>query len=205
MKFNDFKNKFDNFLVFTQQDVKNYDEYFSRENLHEWQKKNYIKKIIKGHYIFSDTEINKSVLFTIANEIYKPSYISFESALYYYHLIPEVVMGITSANGRNTYSFKSSFGNFSYKKIKPSLMFGYKIVKYLNHLFKIAEIEKAVLDFFYLKPHLKEDEDFEELRFNSKEFLKQASLKKFKLYLKEYKNKSLSKRMNFFLRYIKYA
>ena len=169
------------------------------------KKKNYIKKVIKGYYIFTDTEINKQVLFTIANEIYKPSYISFESALYHYHLIPEVVMGITSANGKNTHRFKSDFGNFIYKKIKPSLMFGYKIMKYSNSIYKIAEIEKAVLDFFYLKPHLKDNEDFEELRFNSEEFLRKASMKKVKRYLNEYKNKLFSERINNFLRYIKHA
>jgi len=32
------------------------------------------KKIIRGHYIFSDLEIDENVLFVIANKIYKPNF-----------------------------------------------------------------------------------------------------------------------------------
>ena len=105
------------FLIFTQKDIKKLDPSFCRQNLKVWQDKDYIKKIIKGYYIFSDFELNESFLYAIANKIFKPSYVSFESALSFYRLIPESIYSITSANPRNTYKFKTSFGDFIYRKI----------------------------------------------------------------------------------------
>ncbi len=205
MQYTPFKKAFKDFVIFTQQDIKIFDRSFCRQNLHEWQKKGYIKKVVKGYYVFSELEITDSILFTIANEIYKPSYISFESALSYYHFIPEIIHGITSVNSKDTYKFKTYLGNFIYKKIKPELMFGYKLVKYSNHVFKIAEAEKAILDFFYIKPHLKDSEDFEELRIDRESFFEKVNLKKLKKYTEAFKNKRLAKRMKKLVRYLKNA
>ena len=205
MQYIQLKKAFKDFIIFTQQDIKNFDGSFCRQNLHEWQKKRYIKKVIKGYYIFSELEVTDSVLFTIANKIYEPSYISFESALSHYHLIPEIIHAITSANSRDTYKFKTYFGNFIYKKIKPDLMFGYKLVKYSNHVFKIAEAEKAILDLFYIKPHLKELEDFEELRIDKESFINEVSIKKLEKYAEAFKSVAFMKRIRKFLRYMKNA
>jgi len=97
-------------------------------------KKGYIKKIIKGYYIFSDSELNDNVLFEIANRIYVPSYISYEMALSYYNLIPESVYDITSVSTRRTYNFNTLIASFSYRTIKPCLFFGYNIVNYNNKI-----------------------------------------------------------------------
>ncbi len=59
---------------------------FDRRRLSEWQKKGYIKKIVKGYYLFSEVNIDESMLSAIANKIYKPSYISFETAMSHYRL-----------------------------------------------------------------------------------------------------------------------
>ena len=205
MQYIQLKKAFKDFVTFTQQDIKNFDGSFCRQNLHEWQKKGYIKKVTKGYYVFSELEITDPILFTIANEIYKPSYISFESALSYYHLIPEIIHGIISVNSKDTYKFKTYLGNFIYKKVKPNLMFGYNFVKHSNHVFKIAEAEKAILDFFYIKPHLKELEDFEELRIDKESFFEQVNLKKLEKYTEAFKNMTLAKRIKKFVRYIKNA
>lgn len=203
MKFVDLKTKLKDFIVFTQQDIKTLDPEFSRQNLSEWQKKGYIKKIIKGFYVFAELEINDQILFTISNKLFEPSYISLEMALSYYHLIPEAVYGITAASSRNTYKFKTLLGSFIYKKIKPELMFGYKLVRYKNYTFKMAEIEKAVLDYFYIKPHLKTEDDFYELRINKDSLFEQIKIKKLNSYLKLFNNKSLSDRVGKFVRFMK--
>lgn len=197
------KNKLKDFIIFTQKDIRSIDSLFCRQNLNEWQKKNYIKKIIKGFYTFSDRTISTNELFTIANKIFQPSYVSFESALSYYNLIPEAIYGITSASSKNTYKFKSYAGDFIYRKIKPALLFGYKLVKYSKtSTFQIADIEKAILDYFYIKPHLKSEGDFEELRINSEDFFEQVDKKKLKKYLSAFNNKQLTRRLNKFLRYM---
>ena len=161
--------------------------------------------IRSGYYIFSDLEINESALFLMANKIYSPSYISLEMAFSHYNVIPESVYGITSVTSEKTNDFESVVGKFIYKHIRPALMFGYKLVEYKGHNFKIAEIEKAVLDYFYFNPHLKTENDFSEMRFNGEEFKGRADKARLMRYLKEFGNKSMEKRVNKFLEHIQYA
>jgi predicted transcriptional regulator of viral defense system len=175
---------------------------FHRQRLVEWQNKGYIKKIVDKYYIFSDTEINDELLYLISNRIYQPSYISLETALRYYNLIPENVYTVTAVSSKRTYLFNSVAANFQYRKIKPVLIFGYKAIKYKNYTYKIAEIEKTVLDYFYLNSQLKTKEHFEEMRFNSSEFLENYSNEKLMKYLDMFSSKSLSKRINNFISFI---
>lgn len=205
MQFFELKTKLNDFLVFSVRDIEKIDLEFHSQRLSEWQAKGYIKKITKGYYIFSDLEINEQGLFLIANKIYSPSYISFEMAFSYYNLIPEAIYGITSATSQKTNNFKTSFGEFIYRHIKPELMFGYKLVGYKNNNFRIAEIEKALLDYFYLNTNLKTENDFIEMRFNGDEFKALANVDKLNEYLKFFNNKALEKRIKKFLKYINYA
>lgn len=190
------------FIVFSAGDILKVDPNFHKQRLSEWQKKNYIKKIIKGYYAFSDLKINEAVLFIVANKILDPSYISLEMALSYYGLIPESVYSITSVTSKKTYAFNSPLAQFSYRKIKPELMFGYKLINYENHSFKIAEIEKAILDYFYINSEIKTEEEFEELRINKDSFREKANLEKLKQYLIQFNSKAMEKRVNWFIKYI---
>jgi len=88
MKFLELKNELKDFPIFSLNEIKNIDPNFYRRRLNEWQDKGYIKKVIRGYYIFSDLQLSEEILFKIANRIYSPSYVSLESALSYYHLIP---------------------------------------------------------------------------------------------------------------------
>lgn len=137
------------FPVFSLADIRVAHVGFDRRRLSEWQKKGYIKKIIKGYYLFSDVDIEESTLLAIANKIYKPSYISFETAMSYYRLIPESIYMITSASTRRTSRFETPMARFSYRTIKPALFFGYSL---LPGGTKMAFLEKALLDYFYLNP-----------------------------------------------------
>ena len=205
MQYLELKNSFKDFTIFSLTDIKRIDASFHRRRLNEWQDKGYIRKIIKGYYISSDIEIDENVLFEIANRIHKPSYISFETALSYYHLIPESVYGISSASTRKTYTFKTPIGEFSYKTIKPDLFFGYDLVSYDNRHNKIASIEKAILDYFYLHPHIKRESDFASLRINRDIFLKQVNQERLNRFLDRFAKKTLTKRVKSFLEFIKNA
>ena len=205
MQYLELRQQLGDFLVFSLDDIKKVDHAFHRRRLNEWQDKGYIKKIIKGFYIFADLEINESVLFVIANRIFDPSYISLEMALSYHGLIPESVYGITSVSSRKTYSFNSQLAKFNYRKIKPELMFGYQLINYQNHNFKMAEIEKAILDFFYVNSKLKTEGQFEELRINRDTFRERVDVEKLKDYLAQYNNKALSRRINKFIKFISHA
>jgi len=193
------------FTVFSLSDIKKIDPNFFRARLNEWQKKGYLKKIIRNYYIFSDLNLNESALFEIANKIYNPSYISFEAALSYYGLIPESVYAVTSAASRKTCKFKTGIGDFIYRKIKPDLFFGYTLVRRVDKVFKMADIEKAFLDYFYINPRIKTTDDFKGLRLNMDELIKQLDEEKLLKYLGAFNNKALQKRVKLFLRFIKNA
>ena len=219
MRFIEFQQQFKNFVVISMKDIALVEPDFNRKNLFHWQKKGYIQMIKKGYYIFSDLPIFEKSQFSIANRIYAPSYISFESALSYYSIIPEAVFSITSASSKKTKILDTVIGKFSYISLKPELMFGYSAqrwnedninaVKY-NHEeypYLIADIEKTLLDYFYINNHLNEDKDFEGLRFNIEKFQfeRKLDIEKMKSYVKVFNNKTLDKRINRFLNYIQNA
>lgn len=204
MQYIELKKALKDYAVFSLKDIKRVDGGFFRARLNEWQKKDYIKKIIKGYYIFSDIELNENILFEIANRIYSPSYISFEMALSYYNLIPESVYSITSASTRRTYIFKTQIASFSYRTIKPALFFGYNIVNYNNRSFKIASVEKSILDYFYINPGIRKNSDFAALRMNKDMFLKQINEETLQNFLNKFNHTRLTERINAFLEFIKY-
>ncbi|KKP38563.1 MAG: hypothetical protein UR28_C0015G0035 [Candidatus Peregrinibacteria bacterium GW2011_GWF2_33_10] len=206
MTFLELKFALSKFLVFSLNDIRKIDSAFDRRRLVEWQEKGYIKKVIKKYYIFSDIGLNEYSLFVIANKIYSPSYISFEQALSCYNLIPEGVFVITSATSKKTAEFFTTVANFSYNSLKETLMFGYCVKYDRNNLpYNMADIEKTVLDYFYIHSNLKTEDDFFEMRFNAEEFLSQFDEEKFFRYLNVFKNKELEKRMQKFLIFLKNA
>ncbi len=205
MQFIEFKEKLKEFPVFSLNEIRKIEARFDLRRLNEWAAKNYIKKVKRGYYLFSDLQINEQVLFLIANAIYQPSYVSLEMAFSLYHLIPEAVYGVTSVTSLKTNRFKTSVGSFVYKHIKPELMFGYELREYNNHRYMVAEIEKALLDYLYLRPHIKEDKDFEGMRFNTSEFKAKCDMDKLRKYLEAFHNKALSTRVNAFITYIEHA
>jgi len=205
MRYLDFREQFKNFLVFSLNDIKKADPSFHRQRLNEWQAKGYIKKIINEYYVFAGLEISELDLFIIANKIYRPSYVSLESALSYYNLIPEGVYSVTSITSKTTRNFETKIAPFSYRKIKSELLFGYQLANHRGQSFKIAEIEKALLDYFYLSPQLKSEKDFREMRINPETFGDQVNFTGIKNYLRLFGNKSLESRINKFLKFMRNA
>lgn len=205
MRYLDVRRQFRNKLVFSLLDLKKIESGFDRRRLVEWQKKGYIKKIIRNFYVFSDQETTEPALFVIANNIYQPSYVSFEMALAHYQLIPESVYGITSATTKKTTTLKTPLGDFIYRSLKLELFFGYTAIPFQDQRYLIAEPEKALLDFFYLNPTLLNDNDFAGLRINKDEFLAKINQEKLGKYLAVFGNRSLSQRMIRFIKFINHA
>lgn len=189
--------------IFSLRDVQKIAPNFYRIQLDRWQKKGYIKRIKKEYYYFTDKEIDQNFLFYLSNKIYSPSYISLEKAFQYYDFIPEEIFQITSVSSKKTTKFTTSLGNFSYRHIKPSIFFGYRMIDYGKQKILLAESEKAVLDYLYLNPRLKAADDFREMRINKQEFLENIDFTKLQRYLKAFENKSLSSRVKTFLNTVK--
>ncbi|MFW6129676.1 MAG: type IV toxin-antitoxin system AbiEi family antitoxin domain-containing protein [Atribacterota bacterium] len=203
MRYIELRNNLIGHKVFSIPDIRKVDADFHRRRLNEWQDKGYIQKIAKGYYIFSDIPVNDNMLYYIANRIYSPSYVSLEMAFAYYNLIPESVYAVTSVSSRRKYSFETKFGEFRYRSVKPSLFFGYRIIEEDEVKYKIAEFEKCMLDYLYLNPQYKSVKDFTALRINKDIFFENVNKKRLKRYLDRFAQKSLSKRVNKLLEYLK--
>jgi len=85
--------------------------------------------------------------FLIANYYYKPSYISFESALSYYGILSQFPVEVTSATPLKTAKYDLKDKIYSYAHLKKDLFWGYDKSQ---EGFLIASPEKAVLDQAYL-------------------------------------------------------
>jgi len=198
MQFLQLKESLRDFTIFSLRDARKIDLRFHRRRLNEWQDKGYIRKVIRGYYVFSDLKLDENVFFDIANKIYKPSYISLEMALSYYHLIPESVYKVTSVSTRRTYAFKTSLAEFNYRTVKPQLFFGYTILRYNGKSFKIACVEKAILDYFYFNNNLRSISDFRSLRINKDMFFEQVDKDRLYEMLERVKQHRLERRIKSF-------
>ncbi|MBU3979342.1 hypothetical protein KJ980_03255 [Patescibacteria group bacterium] len=87
----------------------------------------------------------------IANALYKPSYISFEYALAYYDMLPEMPYIVTSATTKPTRLFNTPYMSFAYYTIKREAYSGYSLIKSGEKSFLMAEPEKALVDYLYFE------------------------------------------------------
>jgi len=149
--------------------------------LHRYTKKGFIKRLKRGLYCLSNQSPND---YYLANRLYEPSYISFEQALSYFHIIPETVYTITSATTKATRKFECLGKSFYYHRIKKSFFFGYKQIKLSGQTILIARAEKAFLDYLYFVS-LKKKKMLD--RFDKNKIDKKKTLKLAKIY----KNKKI--------------
>ncbi len=77
-----------------------------------------------------------------------PSYISFQSALYYHGMISQIPSVIYAASLARTCRYKTSIATVSIHHIQPDFFFGFEVVGQSN--IKMAIPEKALLDVLYL-------------------------------------------------------
>lgn len=111
-----------------------------------------IERLVKSG-VLAKVERNKYVLgnyseseFSLANFIYEPSYVSFETALSFYGILSQFPYEITSATLKQTRSKQFNNKQYTYYKIKKGLFWGY--IRQDHYL--IAEKEKALADQMYL-------------------------------------------------------
>jgi predicted transcriptional regulator of viral defense system len=160
--------------MFSLREILREDPLFHRRRLTEWQQKGYIRKLIRGYYLFSGQPIEEGLLFEIANRLYAPSYVSLESALAYYGMIPESVYAMTSVTTRRTYRHSTPVGEFRYTSARKDLFFGYTVVNQNGRPVKMASPEKALLDYLYARPHHVSSGDIQSLRLSSRSIDKAA-------------------------------
>ena len=200
--FREFETRIKPIPTFNLNDIYKIDPDFHRAQLSDWVSRGYIKPLAGGYYILANMQIDDSLLYMLANLIYEPSYISRESALAYYQVIPESVLGVTCTSSRKTRRFETQWGILSYRSIKSNLMFGYKVIEKNQTIkFKIAKLEKAVLDYLYWNPDLQSEDDLQELRWNQELISSLNDSPLFWKYLKIFNNKTLCQRVKILMEY----
>ncbi len=88
-------------------------------------------------------------LWVIANRLYHPSYISLETALSHYGIIPETIYSITSVTSKITRRFEACDRHFQYHKVKQKAYTGYCPLQLDGQIILVAEPEKALADYLY--------------------------------------------------------
>ncbi len=205
MKYIEFRELFGKNIVFSAKNIKNIIPDFHSQRLSDWIKKGYIKKLTKNYFVFSNIEMNEQLLFFIANRIYSPSYVSLETALSFYNIIPEGVYTILSVSTMKTKRFETEIGKFQYRKIKRELFSDYQLMEFNNIRYKIALPEKAVLDYVYFHNEIRSPEYFVQARFNAVELIEILDLEIFARLSEKFKNSSAIKRINYFKEFLKNA
>ena len=195
MNYITFAKELKNFPAFSLKEIEKLSGKVYYHRLNEWQKKGYIKRIANGIFMFADEQIDDMYLYYLANKIYEPSYISLESGFAYYGFIPEAVYKTTSVTTKKTSHFQQDNIVFEYRSIHSRFNFGYTLVNWKNVTIKIAEPEKAIIDYFYLNTEINTIDRIEDMRFNTIAMNEQIDWNKIDRYLSIYENKMLSKRM----------
>lgn len=196
-----FEKTFRDFPIFSIRDIKKRYPDFDNRRLVEWQQKGYILKVRRAFYCFKEHRRNEHFQYFSANKIYSPSYVSFESALNYYNIIPEGVFTITSATTRNTANYETTIGNFTYKHLKSGLFFAYKLIQGDGVMIKIAEPEKVILDYFYMN-NLNSIAEIEGMRFNEIQLKEIIDFQKLEKYQKIFDSRVLDRRIRLFKKVI---
>ena len=203
INFLNFKIAFSAYLIISTNDIYKLFPDFDKRRLFEWCQKGFLKRVAKGFYIFAENAISEELQFFIANKIYEPSYVSLQSALSYYNLIPEYTPKVTSISSKKTTTFQSPFSIYSYYSIKPKAFAGYKLKSIGDHnFFKIARAEKAIIDFLYLNKTINTREQIDELRINSEVFSQIINRQKIYDLVNLYTSKTLDKKITILLKTI---
>ena len=203
MRFREMRAALIHLPIFSLQDIRKIDPTFHRPQLSYWVEHGYVKPFAGRYYIFSDRMVAEELLFMAANLIYPPSYISLESALSAYGIIPESVLGVTSVSSRKTNQFESGWGTLRYRTVKPALMFGYAVINVSEHIkYQLAHLEKAILDYLYLNPKISSLADFDGLRWNRARLSEDLQISIFSDYLAAMDNRALRARADLLMEYL---
>ncbi len=181
--------------IFTLEDVKNF---FPNENT-KTVKNNFVRWISKGYFLRLKRDlyelVDKGVVVKIpdvyvANRLYEPSYVSLETALSIYSIIPDIAVSVTSITTRPTRTFKNNYGSFFYRTCQKKAFTGYRLMSYEGFKVNIADKEKALVDFLYYRLRSGNILNFSQERLN-KRMLKKIDWEKAFNYAKVFNKRTI--------------
>lgn len=143
----------------------------------------FLLRIKKGTYI---STFNSPEDFELANALYVPSYISFESALSYYGILSQFPYSTTSVSPKKTKKITVEGKEYSYTQISRKLYWGFRREGQII----IASQEKALLDMLYITAKGRRKVELDELDYssiNKKDFYKMCQKIKYQPFLNKLK------------------
>ena len=140
--------------------------------LSRWCKQGIFIRLTKGIYVPYNAKVDTQ---KVANQVYYPSYLSFESALNYYGILSQIPYTLTFATRKKSKKLVLKDTQVEYTQLANRLFFGYT----LENGIYLATPEKALMDTIYLISKGKRTLNLEELYLKDidKEKLKEISLK----------------------------
>ena len=143
----------------------------ARLQLSHWVKDGRLIKLRRGLYTLNPREQGRSWHpFLIANLLQPGSYVSVQSALSFYGMIPEYVPVTTSVGPGRQETLRNSLGSFWFRHVPVKMLCGYSQIEVMPRQFVLmASPEKALLDLIYLTPGADCVEFLSELRLQNPE------------------------------------
>ncbi len=125
-----------------------------RRQLSRWTRAGRILQLRRGLYTLAPPyQKIKPHPFLIANRLVRGSYVSCQSALAFYGLIPEYTPRVVSVAVGRPARWETAFGIFEFRHIKVGWLAGYrKLDLGGGQAAFVATPEKALLDLIYLQP-----------------------------------------------------
>ncbi len=115
--------------------------------------------------------------FLVANRLQQGSYVSLQSALAFYGVIPEHVPVVTSVGQGRPETLHNPLGGFQFNHLTGTLFFDYSRMEVAARQFAfVASPEKALLDLVYLTPGADSQDYLRELRLQSSEAMDMSTL-----------------------------
>ncbi|HTE33650.1 MAG TPA: hypothetical protein VK666_24890 [Chryseolinea sp.] len=119
------------------------------DKLHELVRQQLLVQVKRGLFVAGPKlSIRPPEPFLLANHLMGPSYISVETALSYWRLIPEQVFEISSMITRRNHSYETPVGRFTYTRLPlPYFSYGQQSIELSKgQVALIASPEKALCD-----------------------------------------------------------
>jgi predicted transcriptional regulator of viral defense system len=142
-----------------------------RLQLSHWVKDGLLVQLHRGLYALAPSVREASWHpFLIANQLQPGSYVSVQSALSFYGMIPEYVPVTTSVGPGRQETLRYSLGSFWFRHVPEKMHCGYSQSEVMPKQFALmASPEKALLDPIYLTPGADCVEYLSELRLQNAE------------------------------------
>jgi hypothetical protein len=149
-----------------------------RRQLSRWAEAGRIHQLRRGLYaLASPFQKVRPHPFLVANRLAPGSYVSLQSALAHYGLIPEYVPVTTSVGAGRPGSWDTPLGRFELRHLQRDLITGFQALPLgAGQEALVATPEKALLDLVYLEPAADTPSYLDELRLQNLETLDLAEL-----------------------------